>query len=247
MNTPLDLTQHGFALELTLNRPECRNALSRELIRALREALRHAADAPGVRCVILTGAPPAFCAGLDLREVVAGNTTVYDATPLLELYEQMDALPKPVLAAVNGPAVAGGAGLLTACDLVICGESARVGYPGIRQGLVAPLLVPYLVRAVGERRARYLLLTGELLTAAQAVAFGLANELVSDHELLWRVRQIAAGLAEHPPEAVRRMKRVFQDLRVHGEAQRAGALRELLGTVVITDRGRADQARTEGL
>jgi len=247
MSTPLDVTQHGFALELTLNRPECRNALSRELIHALRESLRHAAEASDVRCVIITGAPPAFCAGLDLREVVAGNTTVYDATALLELYEQIDTLPKPVVAAVNGPAVAGGAGLLTACDLVICGESARIGYPGIRHGLVAPLLVPYLVRVVGERRARYLLLTGELLTAAQAVAFGLANELVSDHELLWRVRQIAAGLAEHPPEAVRRMKHVFQSLRTDDAVQGAGPLRELLATVVTTDRGRADQAGTEGL
>ena len=113
MNAPLDVNRRDATLELTLNRPECRNALSQELITRLKDAF-HAAEADvDVRSVILTGAPPSFCAGLDLREVAADGAAVHDTTPLLELFETIDRLPKPVLAAVNGPAVAGGAGLVS--------------------------------------------------------------------------------------------------------------------------------------
>ena len=243
MNAPLDVTRRDATLELTLNRPECRNALSQELITRLTDAF-HAAEADvDVRGVILTGAPPAFCAGLDLREVAAGAATAHDTTPLLALFETIDRLPKPVLAAVNGPAVAGGAGLVSVCDIVVCGETARIGYPGIHHGLVAPVLMPYLLRLVGERRARHLLLMGDLLTAPQAVAYGLADEVVSDHELLWRVRELAAALAQHPPQAVAETKAALRALRDWGGADHAARLRELAGSVRLTDEAQRGMRR----
>ena len=241
MTEPLDITRHGAGVELTLNRPACRNALSRELVGALTAALR-AAEADGdVRTVTLTGTPPAFCAGLDLREMAetAGAATEHDTSALLELYETMDGLSKPVLAAVNGPAVAGGAGLVCLCDIVVFGASGQIGYPGIRHGLVAPIVMPYLLWLVGERRARYLLLTGEMLTASEAVEYGLANQVVPDDDLLPRVRDLAATLASHPPDALARTKSLLNRLRDARGTDRVTEIRRLAESVPLTDEARA--------
>ena len=131
MSEILKVQRENDAVELTLHRPEARNALSRALIAELTAELR-AADADlSIRSVVLTGASPAFCAGLDLREVAATSPdqAEHDASSLLTLFETVDNLSKPVIAAVNGPAVAGGAGLISVCDIVICGKSGVIGYP----------------------------------------------------------------------------------------------------------------------
>src|SRR5262249_36809879 len=151
---------------ITLNRPDRRNALSQPLIAALTEAFTRARDDKDARAVILTGAGTAFCAGMDLEELsrsveeqdqqteaVAQAAVWEDALRLARLYDLIYTLPKPTIAAVNGPAVAGGAGLVTVCDLAVAVPAARLGYPEVRRGLVAAMVMPHLLRHVGERTA----------------------------------------------------------------------------------------------
>lgn len=246
MNAPLHVEHAGAHVVLTLNRPGRRNALSRELIAALTAALRAAEQDDAVRCILLTGAPPAFCAGLDLHEVAETppDAVAHDTSALLTLYETMDAATKPLIAAVNGPAAAGGAALLAACDIVICAASARIGYPGIRHGLVAPIVMPSLVRQVGRRRATYLLLSGQLISAAEAVAYGLANEVVPDERLATRVREVAEMFAAHPSAAVAETKAL---LRRFGSAVTADETRRLAASVPLSDEARAGLRRFLGL
>jgi len=198
----------GPVAELTLNRPVRRNALSADLIARLTDALRACDAATDVRVVLLTGTPPAFCAGLDLHDVLATppELRAFDTRPLLGLYETLATLAKPTIAVVNGAATAGGAALALTCDLVIAGRSARFGFPGIRQGLAPAIVVPFLLRAAGPCRAAYLLLTGALLPAEQAAAWGLVAEVVDDDRLAERAREVSDLIAGHAADAVRNMK-----------------------------------------
>src|SRR5438067_13894602 len=202
-------SHRGPAAVLTVNRPEKRNALSRGLIAALTDAFRRAADDPAARCVILTGSGPAFCAGMDLDELrgtlvnQADAELVWDdAAKLSALYELIYTLPKPTVAAVNGAAVAGGAGLVTVCDLALSVPEAKFGYPEVRRGLVAAMVMPHLLRHVGERAARWLLLTGELIDAADAVRAGLLNGMTAPGELLGTAFSLAKSAAEGGPKAL---------------------------------------------
>jgi methylglutaconyl-CoA hydratase len=200
---------------ITMNRPDRRNALSRGLIAALADAFARADADAAVRSVILTGAGTAFCAGMDLDELrgtlgAETNQVWNDAAKLSALYEQIYALPKPTIAAVNGAAVAGGAGLVTACDLAIAAADARFGYPEVRRGLVAAMVMPHLLRHVGERAARWLLLTGELIGAADAVRLGLVNASTSKETLLDTALGWCASLAEGGPKALAATKELLQ-------------------------------------
>jgi methylglutaconyl-CoA hydratase len=208
---------HPPAVVLTLNRPDRRNALSRDLIAALTEAFQRARDDAAARCVILTGAGNAFCAGMDLAElqesVMVGQekqTPVWDdALRLANLYDLIYRFPKPTIAAVNGAAVAGGAGLVSVCDLAVAAPEARFGYPEVRRGLVAAMVMPHLLRHVGERLARYLLLTGELIDADEACQAGLLNAVVPAEQLLARALAWAHSLAEGGPNALTRTKELL--------------------------------------
>jgi len=208
MSPELLIARCAARLELTLHRPDRRNALSAALIRALTETLHTAARDDTLRCVILTGSPPAFCSGMDLRELDAALATdsSVDTTPLLELYEAIERCPHPVIAAVNGPAMAGGAGLVTCSDLAIFARSATFGYPGIRRGHVAGVVLPSLLRAVGERHAAHLLLTGDTLDADACLRIGVAHEVVDDQHRLPRVREIADHFAQLPGRVVSETK-----------------------------------------
>jgi methylglutaconyl-CoA hydratase len=234
-------TRTNGTLELTLNRPEARNALSRALIAALTEALGEADREDAIRTIIITGAGPAFCAGLDLREVAqtTADQAEHDASALLRLFETIDNLSKPVIAAINGPAVAGGAGLASVCDLVICGQSGSIGYPEIKRGLVAAIVMTYLRRLVGERQAKYLLLTGETLTAARAVELGLANEIVADAELLPRARRYAAMFGGYPRQALAETKRLWNRIRALQHAEAVQEARNLNASMRLTSESRA--------
>jgi methylglutaconyl-CoA hydratase len=194
---------------LTLNRADKRNALNRILIESIRDAFLRARDDGAVRCVILTAAGPTFCAGMDLgelRESVergrASESIWDDALKLAEVYDLIYTLPKPTIAAVNGPAVAGGAGLVSVCDLAVAVPEAKFGYPEVRRGLVAAMVMPHLLRHVGERMARHLLLTGELIDAVAAVAAGFINEVVPADRLIHRTLELARSLAEGGPQAL---------------------------------------------
>ncbi|HEX5269091.1 MAG TPA: enoyl-CoA hydratase-related protein [Gemmataceae bacterium] len=236
MSEPLALYElRPPAAVITLNRADKRNALSRGLIAALTEAFVRAADDAAARCVILTGAGPVFCAGMDLAELSASLTesaapeTVWeDSLKLANLYDLIYRLPKPTVAAVNGAAVAGGAGMVTVCDLAVASAEARFGYPEVRRGLVAAMVMPHLMRHVGERVARYLLLTGELIGADEAVRCGLVNAAVPAGQVMGRAAEWARSLAEGGPRALAGTKDLLrqfsrQALSVE-EASRASAL-----------------------
>src|SRR5207237_4686102 len=192
---------------------------------------------PNVRWVILTGAGTVCCAGMDLTELAesldvpqtpASETRIWDdALRLATLLDLIYTLPKPTIAAVNGAAVAGGAGLVTVCDLALAVLEARLGYPEVRRGLVAAMVMPHLLRHVGERAARYLLLTGDVIDAAEALRCGLVNAVVPLPQLLERAHDWARSLAEGGPQALARTKELLhqfshQALSVE-EAARASA------------------------
>jgi methylglutaconyl-CoA hydratase len=207
------------AAVLTLNRADKRNALSRALIDALADAVGRAKGDAQARCLILTGAGPVFCAGMDLAELAASLDQPKESTPigddalrLARLYYLIYTLPKPTIAAVNGSALAGGAGLVTVCDLAVAVPEARFGYPEVRRGLVAAMVMPHLLRNVGERAARYLLLTGDVIDAAEAVRCGLINATVPAPQLLERAHAWARSLAEGGPQALARTKALLQQL-----------------------------------
>src|SRR6516162_6155800 len=204
------------AAVIMLNRPDRRNAISRGLIAAMSEAFQRARDDAAVRCVILTGAGKAFCAGMDLAELTetiqskAEADKVWDdAQRLTNLYQLIYTLPKPTIAAVNGPAVAGGAGFVTVCDLAIAVHEARLGYPEVRRGLVAAMVMPHLLRHVGERMARYLFLTGEFVDAQEAWRLGLINSVVPAAQLLSRAHDWGRLLAEGGPQALATTKQLL--------------------------------------
>src|SRR5262245_35497315 len=203
---------------VTLNRPERRNAISRELIAAGMAAFQKARDDAAVRAVILTGAGKAFCAGMDLAELTESLQSMNeagkvwdDAQQLSGLYQLIYTLPKPTIAAINGAAVAGGAGFVTVCDLALAVPDAKLGYPEVRRGLVAAMVMTHLLRHVGERTARYLLLTGELIDAREAVQTGLINAVVPDASTLMEQAMVwARFLAEGGPNALKATKSLLQ-------------------------------------
>lgn len=205
------------AAVLTINRAEKRNALNRELVAALAAAFTRADADVAARCVILTNAGPTFCSGMDLAELqdainhMSGpDQTWDDAVTLARLYDQIYTMPKPTIAVVNGAAVAGGAGLVSVCDLAISTPDARFGYPEVRRGLVAAIVMPHLLRHVGERAARYLLLTGDVIDGVEALRCGLVNEVVPTARLLGRAMEIAHAIAEGGPQALATTKSLLR-------------------------------------
>jgi methylglutaconyl-CoA hydratase len=225
------------AVLLTMNRADRRNALSRGLINALGDAFSRAKADPAARIVILTGAGPVFCAGMDLAEMQEsigkgqGESPVWDdALRLAKVYDLIYTMPKPTIAAVNGAAVAGGAGLVTTCDLAVAASGAKVGYPEVRRGLVAAMVMPHLMRHVGERMARYLLLTGELIDADEACRAGFLNAVVPAEQLMTRAKEWARACAEGGPNALLRTKELLhqfshQALSIEEVAKASGAPR----------------------
>lgn len=203
-------------LTLTLNRPDKRNALSGALIDALATGIAVAELDANVRVVCLRGAGKDFCAGADLRELLdsadhslAENEA--DALRLGRLFLALRALPKPVVAVIQGRALAGGAGLATACDLVVAAESASIGYPEIRRGFVPAMVTTMLRRLVGERVAFDLIATGRVLSASEALELGLVSRVVQEPALQDEATKVLAGLAETSSTALALSKQLLYE------------------------------------
>jgi methylglutaconyl-CoA hydratase len=207
----------GRILVLTLNRPDKRNALTQHLIVELHQRIQAALVDANVGGIVITGAPPAFSAGLDLNEVAASRSDESKAKATADaLYDLLNGIyssTKPVVAAVNGFAVAGGAGLMSACDLVIAARSAQIGYPEIKRGLVAAIVMSFLIRQVGDRRAKYLLLTGDMLDGAAAREAGLVNEVVADDRVVPRAIELATQVSAYPPKAYADTKHMMREIQ----------------------------------
>lgn len=203
---------------IVLNRPEKKNALTRTLLFELKQAFDDLHMERRVRAVILTGAGDAFCSGMDLAEMHETRQTpdathqwYQDAVQYRELVETMLRFPKPIIAAVNGAAVAGGAGLVLASDIVIATPEARFGFPEPRRGIVAGLVAPLLTFRIAAGWSANLLLTGRLMDSAQAKDIGIFHEL-TPHDTLWaRAHQIAEEIACSAPEAIQLTKKLLNE------------------------------------
>src|SRR6266536_3856766 len=196
---------------VTLNRPERRNALTIELLTELVAAIKVASDMPDERIIILRGAGAAFCTGMDLKAATPQNAHAMAelvAKTLLTLSQTR----LITITAVHGAAVAGGAGIMSACDFVVAADGTRIGYPEVRRGLVAGLVMSFLRRQVGERNMRELLLGGELIDAERAKEIGLINRVVPQGDLLSEAQKFAGSTLQGAPGVLAQTKRLIDEL-----------------------------------
>jgi len=209
---------HDHTGTIVLSRPDKRNALTRQMMAEIEQAFRDLHLEKKVRAVVLTGSGPAFCAGMDLGEMshTAQQNDAYalweqDARAYREVVETMLRFPKPIIAAVDGAAVAGGMGLVLASDIVVASGGAKFGLPEPKRGLVAGIVAPLLNFRLGGSRAAYLLLTGRLIDAPEAQQMGLVHEIVTSQQIWARSSQIAAECGQSAPEAIAMTKKMLNE------------------------------------
>ena len=198
---------------ITLNRPERRNAMTPEMQVELIAAMEETAE-NSCRVVVLEGAGDAFCSGLDLSALQAMQNRSQselraDAERIARLFRTLYELPRPTIAAVQGPAIAGGTGLATLCDITLAVPAAKFGYTEARIGFVPAIVSAYLALQIGDKRSRDLLLTARLFDAEEAHRLGLVNEIVAPDQLAHRVQALAKSLAENSPESLAATKRLM--------------------------------------
>ncbi|HST31061.1 MAG TPA: enoyl-CoA hydratase/isomerase family protein [Chthoniobacterales bacterium] len=197
---------------LTLNRPERRNSLTIELLNELIAAINAASDQPEKRVLILRGAGAAFCTGLDLKEAADERNAHATAEMVAKTLIAIADTRLVTIAAVHGAAVAGGAGIMSACDFVVAAEKTKIGYPEVRRGLVAGLVMTFLRRQVGERNLRELVLGGELIEAARAKEIGLVNQVVPRDDVMNEAQKFADSIVQGAPKAIAQTKRLVEEL-----------------------------------
>src|SRR5215467_12592982 len=200
---------------LTLNRPERRNALTIELLGELNAAIKIASDQSQERVIILRGEGLAFCTGLDLKQAADQTKAHATAEMVANTLIAISQTRLVTIAAVHGAAVAGGAGIMSACDFVVAAEGTKIGYPEVRRGLVAGLVMTFLRRQVGERNMRELLYGAELIDAARAKEIGLVNRVVAPEEVINEAQKFAASVLQGAPGALAQSKRLVEDLWWH--------------------------------
>jgi methylglutaconyl-CoA hydratase len=200
---------------LTFNRPEKRNAITPKMIDELSAAL-DAIEKTSVRALILTGAGKAFCSGMDLEQLIAFSS--HSPAENLELSRRLAAafrrvwsFSKPTIAAVNGAAVGGGCGFATLCDFTLSVPEAKFGYPEVRAGYIPAIVSVFLIRQIGEKRARDLLLTGRIIGAEEALRFGLLTEIVPAEKLLTAAHELAETLRACSPVSLQKTKKLLFD------------------------------------
>ena len=198
----------GLAI-VSMRRGEKRNALNVAMLRQLADAFEVLERQPTCRVAILRGDGPVFCAGLDLVEASDPTSAEESAAGVRRLLATIQQSSLIVIAAAHGAAVAGGAGILCACDLVIATEDLKLGFPEVRRGLVAAIVSGVLVRKVRDGDLRELLLFGEPITAVRAQQMGLVNWIIPAPQLLDHARKIAAGVLAGGPQSIRETKRLL--------------------------------------
>ncbi len=204
--------QSSQITSVTLNRPERRNALTIELMTELTAAVEAATADEAQRILILRGAGQAFCTGLDLKEVGEPEKAHESAGMIAKTLLAISQTRLVTIAAVHGAAVAGGAGIMSACDFVVAAERTKFGYPEARRGLVAGLVMTFLRRQLHERDIRELLLTGELIESARAKEIGLINRVVPRNELDGEVQKLVSAILQNAPGALSNSKRLLEQL-----------------------------------
>lgn len=202
-----------------MNRPAKRNALSADLVNDLSRAFADFAVNDGVRVIVLRGEGSAFCSGADLDSLqsiadASAMENLADSTRLMHVYQSIVQCPKPVIAQVQGPAIAGGCGLASVCDIVVAGRAgALFGYSEVRIGFIPAIVLVYLVQKVGDARARRLVLTGATISAEEAFRIGLISDVVEDDKLELYVMDLAATVAKNSGTAMALTKQMLGALQ----------------------------------
>ncbi|MFN2475321.1 MAG: enoyl-CoA hydratase/isomerase family protein, partial [Chthoniobacterales bacterium] len=211
---PVVLTENPSAqiTVLTLNRPERRNALTIELMTELTAAIAAASADAAQRVLILRGAGAGFCSGMDLNETADPSKAHESGGMVAKTLLALSQTRVVTIAAVHGAAVAGGAGIMSACDFVVAAEGTKIGYPEVKRGLVAGLVMTFLRRQLRERDIRELLLTAELIDATRAHQIGLVNRVVAADQLDAEAQSLAATVLRGAPGALANSKRLLEQL-----------------------------------
>jgi methylglutaconyl-CoA hydratase len=230
----LQLALDAGVATITLHRPEKSNAISFALLDDLVRALDDVANSDAI-VLILTGAGKAFCSGMDLDNLKAllGRTpeqNIEDSRKMVCLFRSLYEFPRVTIAAVNGPAIAGGTGLALLCDFTLAVPQAKFGYTEVRIGFVPAIVSTFLLRQIGEKQARDLLLTGRIFDAEEALRLGLVNEIVPAENIMIRARELAAVLMQNSPNSLRATKKLLNDhARAELDQQIEAAIRENAG------------------
>lgn len=237
----LRIEQDGPVTTLTLDRPEVGNALDDELVARLGEALARCGADPAVRVVVLTGAGKVFSAGADLRwmqrmRAAGTEENIADARRTQAVFAAVAALPRPVVARVNGPARGGGVGLLAAADVVVAAAEAHFSFTEVRLGIVPAIISPFVIARLGAARARRLFLTAESFTAAEAATFGLVDRVAPLAELDAAVAAVVGDLVKGGPAALAHAKALVRDV----EAAAPGEVADLTAGVIARLRASAE-------
>jgi len=248
MENRISVKVHPPSGTIVLERPEKRNAMSRLMSLQLLRAFEDLHQQRNVRAVVLTGAGEAFCAGADIAEIHAtyGTDDVLeqwhrDSLQYRQLLEYMLRFPKPIIAAVNGPAVGGGAGLVLASDIVLASPGAQFGFPEPKRGIVAGISAPLLHFRIGAARAAYLLLTGRLIEPSDALNMGLYHQIVP-HEMLWATAHAESQhCAQSSAEALQLTKKMLNETI----GEQLGML--LSAGAAISATSRTTEAAAEGI
>jgi methylglutaconyl-CoA hydratase len=246
--SPVEVKVHEPAGTIVLNRPASRNALTQSMLGELKQAFEDLYYEKRVRAIVLTGAGSAFCSGMDVHEMhaTAQDPEAHlrwgaDVQAFADVLQTMLQLTKPIIAAVNGPAVAAGAGLVLASDVVVAADSAQFGLPEPRRGLVAGVIAPLLAFRVGSGHASRLLLTSSLIAAEEAARIGIFHETIDEARVWARAMDLARQCAAGAPEALQLTKRLITE-----------TLGEHLGTqltagAIASATSRTTEAAREGL
>jgi methylglutaconyl-CoA hydratase len=227
----IQLAYDSGVATITLNRPDKRNAISFELIDDLLRALQEVETSDAI-VLIVTGAGKAFSSGMDLDNLktLIGKSpeqNLEDSETMVRLFRALYEFSKVTIAAVNGAAIAGGTGLALLCDFTLAVPEAKFGYTEVRIGFVPAIVSTFLLRQVGEKQARDLLLTGRIIGAEEAARMGLVNEIVPPEKLMTRARELAGLLMENSPASLRATKQLLSDhARAELDLQIEAAVRE---------------------
>ncbi len=210
----IKLTRNDKTLKILLNRPQKRNALNDLMIRELTEIFSIAKRDNSLRVIVLTGIGKAFCSGADLSYLKKMKKFSYednlkDSLNLSKLFLEIYTFPKPVIAMVQGAALAGGCGLVSVCDFIVSSLDAVFGYPEVKIGFVAALVSTFLIKQVGERKARELLLSGKIISAQEALDMGLISAIKEKDDLENAVNDLANILISNSPQALSETKKIL--------------------------------------
>ncbi len=212
----IKIKKDKFNLTIVLNRPEKRNALNPQLVKELKNIFAKAAEHAQIKTITLKGAGKAFCSGADLAYLKElrnfdKEANIADSLSLAELYLTIYRYPKPVIAVVTGPALAGGCGLASVCDFIFATTEAKFGYPEVKIGFIAAMVSVFLIRQIGERQGRALLLSGDIISAEQALKVGMINEVFPSEKIETAVKEFVNRLHTNSSEAMRVSKQLCSD------------------------------------